>query len=254
MKTRKSFTVIELLITVSIIAILASFLLPALNAAREKAYEISCAANLKMTGTASASYSGDNDDWIVYLTDGTWNTTWEAGQFWTGKLSRYGVTHGKSATECKDPNRVSTFRCPAYTDWRTAEGEQAGYYSSTVSTYAANAFLCGKSTYADQNYTHKNSDLESPSLVIFAGDSLLGIDSLQGTYSFYYRHGGDPRPKASTSVYNDYPSPIPGRANAVYTDGHVGTRRFFLPENRWIPLQKHGYRGGSYTARGRRLY
>lgn len=58
------FTMIELLITVSVIAILAALLLPALNTAREKARAITCSGNMKQTGSATVQYTDDNDDWL----------------------------------------------------------------------------------------------------------------------------------------------------------------------------------------------
>ena len=46
---RQMFSLIELLITVAVIAILAGLLLPALNSARQKGQAIRCVSNLKQS-------------------------------------------------------------------------------------------------------------------------------------------------------------------------------------------------------------
>lgn len=62
-KRAVTFTLVELLVVIAVIAILTALLLPALNNAREKARQIQCASNLKNLSLYVEEYKSSYDRW-----------------------------------------------------------------------------------------------------------------------------------------------------------------------------------------------
>ena len=63
---KKTFTLIELLIVIAIIAILAAMLLPAIGKTKELARRIQCISNIKSHGTGFGLYAADFNDYLIY--------------------------------------------------------------------------------------------------------------------------------------------------------------------------------------------
>ena len=59
---KQNFTLTELLVVISIIAILAGIMLPALNRSRVSALGTACSSNLKQVGGVFTLFANDNDD------------------------------------------------------------------------------------------------------------------------------------------------------------------------------------------------
>jgi prepilin-type N-terminal cleavage/methylation domain-containing protein len=68
---RQAFTLLELLITLAIIAILAALLLVALSSAKLRAQQIHCTGNVRQLGIIGLIYAGDNGNTRVIWTPHT---------------------------------------------------------------------------------------------------------------------------------------------------------------------------------------
>ncbi len=116
MKRESCFTLVELLITVSVIIILLSLLLPGLNKARAKADSAACTGNLKQIGLMVAQYANDFDDFLVStnvprVTNSANRATWyEAYSFFTDQYYKKWVS---SEYEEYKKAKKSVYICPS---------------------------------------------------------------------------------------------------------------------------------------------
>jgi prepilin-type N-terminal cleavage/methylation domain-containing protein/prepilin-type processing-associated H-X9-DG protein len=97
---RLGFTLIELLVVIGIIAVLAALLLPVLGRAKQTAYRIGCASNLRQIGLATTLYLNDHRAYPGYwCKDGPGYIC----SMWDLQLDLY----------LSDINHTKVFRCPA---------------------------------------------------------------------------------------------------------------------------------------------
>jgi prepilin-type N-terminal cleavage/methylation domain-containing protein/prepilin-type processing-associated H-X9-DG protein len=117
-RSRRAFTLVELLVVIGIIALLVAILLPALNKARQQALLVNCAANLKSIGQAAYTYTVESKGFVPRDDfDGKEN-------FWPTVYSRlmnnaFPLTDAQVRTKADVVEYLKTqavFHCPALGD------------------------------------------------------------------------------------------------------------------------------------------
>ncbi len=187
----KTFTLIEILVVIAIIAILASMLLPALSQAREKGKQIACTSNIKQTAQGMIMYLDDYD--------GIFHPVYEASTGLTWIKALTGVGYYKSTP---DPGKNPLF-CPS--------GEFSSYNWNEPRTvnrgtsYGLNVYVTGHLTFSPSTWhPHKITQIKSPTTNMMFGESSSYRIEPYGTF------------------YTAMQERHQNRMNVAFVDGHAG--------------------------------
>ena len=111
--SRKAFTLIELMVVVAIIALLIAILLPSLAKAREQAYQVKCASNMKNIWNGIFYYAEDKGNGNGYLTQMSNQYATGGNQLYPGAFWAFQITPYVDIKRSKAGSREGLLRCPA---------------------------------------------------------------------------------------------------------------------------------------------
>jgi len=210
---RHAFTLLELLVTISVIAILAVLLLDALGSAKEKAQATQCISNLHQLALANLAYAAEHGGQYVQAQERSNNVRWHGVR--KSSKQPFDPTTGPLAPYLGSEGRVKL--CATFRD--ALKGGQT--FEDSTGGYGYNATYIG-GTWRDTYRAEFMSNVPQPvRTVMFADAALPRADGIQEyAYAEPYHWvdmGGVLAGALAPSVHFRHG----GRANVAWCDGHI---------------------------------
>lgn len=146
LQRRDAFSLIELLVVIGLIALLMAIIVPTLRAAKAKAQQVACAANLRNLGLALISYINDNDQWLCPAEprDKLDETSQENWYMNTALLASMNVEPRRDAAGnlLGPPTRRTVLTCPSHSD-PTMTRDESPSFPPEERTYALSYMMNG---------------------------------------------------------------------------------------------------------------
>jgi prepilin-type processing-associated H-X9-DG protein len=225
------FTLLELLIVISVIAILVGLLLPALSLAKEMARKISCVNNLKSLSLANQSYTVDYKVFCPARSSGIMSNGMQCLAYRSSSTAPWDSSVGTMSEYIKDAEKSA--RCTS--DKYLTPQSQPYIYGYNWYGIGSNHYLTGYASTWNLGSSMRPEQIASPELTVefgdcahYSGGQLKEDSQLNLPYSISNATQDKLRTKKPTATTNfaKFQFRHIGSANISWADGHVSQEKF----------------------------